>query len=159
MRHFVRRKQWKLPLQIRRFSRACAITLFIEVIQSFISCPRISRADVTENLSLDKRMGCTMKQMQMALFLLCLTVSFKKSKHGTTCAVHNGARQRDQSLRQQFSFLTDFTKRNKKWAICLPHSSTTFHNKTTLVSNLTAAQIQNAVQQVDVRRQTLILSN
>lgn len=42
MCHFVRRKQWKLPLQILRFSRACAITLFMEVIQSFISCPRIS---------------------------------------------------------------------------------------------------------------------
>lgn len=115
MRHFVRRKQWKLPLQSHRFSRACAITLFIQVIQSFISCPRISRADVAENLSLDNRMGCTMKRMQMALVLLCLTVSFKKSKHGTTCAMHNGARQRDQSLRHQFSFLTDVRKGNKNW--------------------------------------------
>lgn len=49
MRHFVRRKQWRLPPQSRRFSSACAITLFTGVMQSFISCPRISRADVAEN--------------------------------------------------------------------------------------------------------------
>lgn len=73
-------------------------------------------ADVAEILSLDNRMGYTMKRMQMVAFLFCMTVSFKKSKHGTECAVHNGARQRDQSWRQQFSFLTDFANGNKKMA-------------------------------------------
>lgn len=142
MHYFLRRKQCESPPQSRCFSRACAITLFMEVIQSFISCPRISRADVAENLSLDNRMGCTMKRMQMVPFLLCSTVSFKESKHGTAYAVHNGARQKDQKLEAAIRFPRRLYEREKKRAICLPHSSTTFHNKMTSVSNLTAAQIR-----------------
>lgn len=120
MHNFLKRKQCELPLQSHCFSRACAITLFMEVIQSFISCPRISQADVAENLSLDNRTGCTMKRMQMVPFLLCLTVSFKESQHGTACAVHNGARQKDQSWRQRFSFLADSMKEGKKGHLSSP---------------------------------------
>lgn len=129
MRHFVRRKQWMLPPRSRRFSRACAITLFVEVSQSFISCPRISRADVAEKPSPDNRMGCTMKRMQMEQVLLCMTVSFKKSKHGTACATHNGAEQRDRSWRQQFGFLADFTEGNKKGPSVFPTEVQLFPTK------------------------------